>query len=188
MGSETKRTLLGKPTSPGDAAGLLLECHERIRSFLALSRRIAESAPSEEHAALADAATRVHRYFTEALPLHARDEEESVLPRLLGKSPTLDAELSVMAREHADHERPLARLAEACQALAGEPSHRAELVATIANATADLERQFAGHLRREEEVIFPALRQLLERAADQEIVAEIRARRQPRDQGPAHSS
>ena len=169
-------TQLGKPAAPGDAVDLLLECHERIRSFLGLARRIAE-AGAGDRGAVADAAARVRRYFTEALPLHARDEEESVLPRLRNRDPGLDAELSAMVHEHAEHEQPLGALVEACQALAREPARHVELARAIAAATDELERHFAGHLRREEEVIFPAMRRLLDRAADEEIVKEIRARR-----------
>ncbi len=83
-------TKIGKPAAAGDAVGLLLECHERIRSFLALARRIAEVGPSAP-GTVPEAAARVRRYFTEALPLHARDEEESILPRLRGLDPTVDA-------------------------------------------------------------------------------------------------
>ena len=35
-------TQLGKPAPAGDAVDLLLECHGRIRAFLALARRIGE--------------------------------------------------------------------------------------------------------------------------------------------------
>jgi iron-sulfur cluster repair protein YtfE (RIC family) len=169
-------TRLGRSAAPGDAVDLLLECHQRIRSFLALSRRIAEAhdASSSE---IAEAATRVRRYFTEALPLHARDEEDSVLPRLRGRDAAVDAALEAMAREHLEHERPLGVLVAGCQALSGDAGRRAELVPSISAATTELERHFAGHLQVEETVIFPAVRRLLDPAADREIVREIRARR-----------
>jgi iron-sulfur cluster repair protein YtfE (RIC family) len=175
-------TRLGKPAAPGDAVDLLVECHERIRSFLGLARRIAEAGPSDR-SEVPDAAARVHRYFTEALPLHAKDEEESVLPRLLGKEPRVDAELMSMMQEHAEHEQPLGALVRACQLLVREPARYAEVARAIAVATDELDRHFSVHLRREEEVIFPAMRRLLDRAADEEIVKEIRERRMaPREQ------
>jgi iron-sulfur cluster repair protein YtfE (RIC family) len=169
-------TQLGKPAAAGDAVGLLLECHERIRAFLALARRVAGSGAAEQ-AAISEAADRVRRYFTQALPLHAKDEEESILPRLRGLDRTVDHELEVMVREHAEHERPLRALVEACKVLGREPTRHADLAPQIATATEELERHFAGHLRREEEVIFPAVRRLLDRCSDSEIVKEIRARR-----------
>ncbi len=167
---------IGEPAAAGDAVDLLLECHQRIRSFLALSRRIAE-AHDASGSEIAEAATRVRRYFSEALPLHARDEEDSILPRLHGRDAAVDAALAAMAREHLEHERPLGVLVAGCQALAGDAGRRVELIPSIAAATAELERHFAGHLQVEETVIFPAVRRLLDPAADLEIVREIRARR-----------
>src|SRR5512132_579542 len=106
-------TRLGAPAAPDDAVGLLLECHDRIRSFLALARRVAQAGPAERDG-VAEAAARVRRYFAEALPLHARDEEESILPRLRGREPAVDAELAAMEREHREHGPPLAALVAAC--------------------------------------------------------------------------
>jgi iron-sulfur cluster repair protein YtfE (RIC family) len=169
-------TRLGKPAAHGDAVDLLLECHVRIRTFLGMARRLAEgaSAPPDEIAA---AALRVHRYFTQALPLHALDEEESILPRLRGLDPEVDRELATMVHEHAEHARPLEALVGACAALAREPGRHAALAATVGGATAELERHFGAHLTREEAVVFPALRRLLDAEADAGIVREIRARR-----------
>lgn len=173
-------TRLGKPSAPGDAVDLLLECHERIRSFLSLARRIPGADPAHPQA-IAEAALRVRRYFTEALPLHALDEEESILPRLRGRDPAVDAELEEMSREHVEHQPPLRTLVGACEVLGRDPGRQGELAPAIASAAEELERQFAAHLRREEEVIFPAVRRLLDRASDSDIVVEIRARRARRD-------
>ncbi len=169
-------TVLGKTPAAGDAVDLLLECHDRIRSFLALARRVAQAGPAEREA-LPEAAARVHRYFTQALPLHARDEEDSILPRLRGRDPAVDRELEAMTREHAEHEAPLARLVQACDAVAHDPGRHAALAPDIDGAARELEAHFAAHLRREEAVIFPAMRRLLDRAEDAAIVRELRARR-----------
>lgn len=169
-------TGLGKPAAPRDAVELLLECHGRIRSFLALARRLGE-ARSEPPGALAEAALQVQRYFTLALPLHARDEEESIAPRLRGREPAVDAELETMVREHREHERPMGALVEACALVAGDPARHAELAAAVLRAAQELELHFAAHLAREEEVVFPAMRRLLDRSADAAVVEEIRRRR-----------
>src|SRR4051812_25565021 len=90
---------IGSPKEPPDIVDILLECHERIRSFTGLARRLASThGLSEEE--VRDAAARVTRYFSEALPLHVADEEQSILPRLSGRSPELDAALNGMQREH----------------------------------------------------------------------------------------
>jgi hypothetical protein len=61
----------------GDVVDLLLACHERIRFFIDLAIRIADTtdASNEE---IREAAARVVRYFSESLPLHVADEEESI--------------------------------------------------------------------------------------------------------------
>jgi iron-sulfur cluster repair protein YtfE (RIC family) len=169
-------TRIGKPAAAGDAVDLLLECHERIRSFLALARRIAEAGPSTP-ASISEAATRVRGYFAEALPLHARDEEASVLPRLRGLDAKVDAELDAMSREHREHERPLHELVAACEELARAPERLLELAPLEGRAAAELERHFVEHLGREETVIFPAMRRLLDAEADAAIMREIRERR-----------
>lgn len=169
-------TRLGTPASPEDAVGLLLDCHDRIRTFVALARRIAAAGP-DERAGVPEAAARVARYFAQALPLHARDEEESVLPRLRGRAPDVDAALAAMQREHREHEEPLGAVVAACEVLARDPARHAELAPGLARTADELDAHFARHLRREEEVVFPALRRLLTREDDAAIVRELRARR-----------
>lgn len=167
----------GRASGParGDAVDLLLECHQRIRRFLATARRLAEArgAPAGE---VAEAARAVHRYFAEALPLHAEDEERSLWPRLSGRDAGLDAALAAMAAEHREHQAPLRRLLEACAALGAAPQRHAAEAPSLLDAVAELERHFEHHLAGEEAVIFPAVRRL-EPSVDAAIVGEIRARR-----------
>jgi iron-sulfur cluster repair protein YtfE (RIC family) len=167
---------LGGKAAPVDAVDLALECHERIRSFLALARRIPEARDATPET-IAEAAARVRRYFVEALPLHARDEEDSFLPRLLGRDPEVDRALETMAREHEEHEAPLSALVAACEALSRDPGRLAEVAPSLAAAARELDAHFAKHLAAEEAVILPAMRRLLDAGADAEIVREIRARR-----------
>jgi hemerythrin-like domain-containing protein len=168
---------LGMPVAPTDAVDLLVECHGRIRSFLAMARSLAE-ARGAEAIDIADTAYRVHRYFALALPLHARDEEESVLPRLRGREPAVDAELEAMVRQHAEHRPVLDALVGACARLSRDPGRHAELGPVVGRAAEELQRHFADHLAREEGVVFPALRRLLDQEADSAIVREIRLRRE----------
>lgn len=177
-------TRLGAPAAPNDAVDLLLECHDRIRAFLGLAGRLGE-ARGEPEGVVMDAAGRVHRYFAQALPLHALDEEESIAPRLRGRERAVDVELATMVREHREHEAPLALLLEACAQLAREPARHAELGAVVRRASGELQRHFAPHLAREEEVVFPAVRRLLDAPADAAIVKEIRLRRGVAAEAPA---
>jgi iron-sulfur cluster repair protein YtfE (RIC family) len=167
---------LGRKAAANDAVGLLLECHDRIRAFVALAKRLAADAGGVARA-VADAAGQVRRYFTEALPLHALDEELSIVPRLRGRDAQVDAELETMIGEHRAHERPLAGVLAACEEVARAPERLDAVRADLASAAAELERHFDEHLAREERVIFPAMARLLDPSLDQAIVREIRARR-----------
>ncbi len=168
----------GRAAVAVDPVDLLQDCHGRIREFVAMARRIGEARDADPEA-VREAARRVRRYFTEALPLHARDEEESVLPRLRGIDAALDRELAAMAREHREHEEPLGRLVAACRSLEDEPSRLEALRQAVTAPAAELEAHFAVHLAREETVIFPALRRLLAPADGAAVALEIRTRRTP---------
>ena len=159
-----------------DLWGLLLACHERIRSFIALARAAGERSDASA-SEVRDACLRVERYFTEALPLHVRDEEESLIPRLGGHSPELDRNLLTMKEEHVAHDRTLGALLRAVSAVLddpGAPENRAELVA----AADALGREFTEHLQLEEAVVFPEARRFLTPASQADIMYELRRRRE----------
>jgi iron-sulfur cluster repair protein YtfE (RIC family) len=161
----------------GDAVDLLVECHARIRHFTAVARRLSEGggASLEE---IREAATAVHRYFSSALPVHTRDEEESLVPRLRGIDSTVDEALDEMSHEHELHGAPVTRVVDLCAALRDEPARHQALASALSDAASGLERDFATHLDREEAVIFPAVRRLLAPEVNAVILAELRARRQ----------
>jgi iron-sulfur cluster repair protein YtfE (RIC family) len=179
-------TRIGQIPAHGDAVELLVDCHARIRHFIALAGRLAERGPADP-TAVSEAAHALARYFTLALPLHARDEEDSIVPRLRGRDAALDAALEVMTREHAEHEASLGRLVAACERLARDPARIAELAPAVGREAAFLARHFEAHLANEEQVIFPALRRLLDPAADAALIAEMRARREPALETPRHA-
>ncbi len=166
-----------RPTQ-AHAADLLLECHERIRRFASLAGALA-TWPDPRPDDVAEAAARVVRYFEQALPLHVRDEEESIRPRLLASAdPVVARALDDMAREHDEHEPLLAALLPRWQALVADPSRLATLRDDLARDAAALQELLERHLAAEERVVVPALRAL---PADESaaIVAELRARRAP---------
>lgn len=167
----------GAARSSSAAATLLLECHDRIRAFLATARRIAE-AEGAPPAQVAEAAAAVQRYFTVALPLHAEDEERSILPRLRGRDDATDAALERMVEEHRAHEATVRALVAICAELTAAPRRRAMLTPALRSTLAWLDRHFAEHLGGEEAVVVPAMERLLSAAEDQAIFAEMRARRQ----------
>ena len=151
---------------------MLVDCHARIRHFCALGKRLAEGGPVEQ---LRDAAGELGRYFGVALPLHVRDEDESVRPRLerLGDAALSEA-LATMSAEHHAAEAALVELLDAWRLIAATPDETR--CRNTARAAAWLAEHLERHLRGEEAIIFPALDRLP--ASDEEaIVAEMQARR-----------
>jgi hypothetical protein len=152
---------------PGDA---LRACHERIRKFLAMAVRLAsdEAAPVDDVWAAAGA---VARYFDDALPLHERDEDESIAPRLTGVP-----EVATMRAEHVAMRADVLALIAACEELASRPLARDAVRPELARVLAALAPAMDAHLAAEERAIFPALDALPdgERAA---IKAEMVGRR-----------
>ncbi len=170
---------IGSPRPAEGIVDLLLECHARIRSFSDLAVRLGEaSAPAP--AEVADAAARVRRYFVEALPLHARDEEESVLPRLAGRDAVVDAALVAMHRDHVGHAEVLDPVLAICAELVAAPGRHAELAPSLAEAGRRLRAHFEAHLASEEGTIFPLLDRAVPEDERRRMVYELRARREPR--------
>lgn len=161
---------------PDDIVDALLECHGRIRQFAELGARLAgASDPAVDD--VRQTAARVRRYFDEALPLHVADEEHTVVPRLRGLDPSIDAALEQMRREHSAHEAAVAALIAACRELESTPERHRRLRDHLGEVTASLERDFSEHLALEESIIIPAIAGRLgaeERAA---MLGELRARR-----------
>jgi iron-sulfur cluster repair protein YtfE (RIC family) len=156
---------------------LLLACHARIRKFARLAFTI--GARTElPHDEVRAASAQCLRYFTEALPLHVRDEEDSLWPRLAGRSAAVDAALSQMRSQHFGHEAQLEALTGALlavQAHPEDPSARRRLE----QCAARLETDFAAHLTLEETNIFPHI-DALSKKEQAQAVEELRARRRPR--------
>lgn len=165
---------LGRSADTEDLRGLLLACHRRIRAFSALAVTLATSAdaPKEQREETCD---RLLRYFSEALPLHVRDEEDSVAPRLRGRSQALDEALRRMADEHRAHEAPLDALLRGWAALRERPDDDA-LRLSLVDPSMDLRDAFEAHLRDEEALVFPHLAALSPAERDASV-RELRGRR-----------
>lgn len=158
-----------------DLVDLLLACHARIRAFTAMAESVgSRSDISDED--VVDACRRCERYFVEAFPLHVEDEEQSVLPRLVGRRGELDEALAAMRDQHRSHEPLIAALLDAVREVGAHPSDRGRRT-EFARAAARCAGTLEEHLRLEEAVVIPAVRALL---SEQEMRAardELRARR-----------
>ncbi|MEW5847537.1 MAG: hemerythrin domain-containing protein [Myxococcota bacterium] len=156
----------------------LLACHVRIRHHTALAQRLATTrdAPTEQRV---EAAQQLVRYFSRSLPAHARDEDESLLPRILaaGAPDDVTAALERMRREHAEQDAMLAALLPRWQRLAHDPREWDVLAAELAEGAAALAQHLEAHLVLEENVIFPSAERLLGAAQLSAVLDEIRSRR-----------
>jgi iron-sulfur cluster repair protein YtfE (RIC family) len=167
---------IGRKKPATNFVGMILECHERIRSFSALARRLAEAegaAPAE----VKEAAHSIRRYFSEALPLHVQDEEQTLVPRLRGKESALDAALDEMCGEHTAHEPSLSSLLQLCERLENEPGALPAVRQELTQIAEALEREFHAHLDNEERQILPAVTRLLSLEEQALMIDELRARR-----------
>ena len=163
-----------------DPVALLVACHERIRSFVTTAARIA-SAPTVPPSQIADAAMRIHRYFTIALPLHEEDEELSMTMRLreARASSEVDDALGTMAMQHTALHAILSELDASWYSLSTQPEQVVSLAPKMSQAQRALEELFEIHLSMEEQIIFPAIKRLLAPSVQEGLLAEMRARRTP---------
>ena len=170
-----------RPSNPAtlseNAVELLVACHQRIRHFTSVLRKLAhaEGASNEE---ISSAASSAHRYFSVALPLHEADEEESVRPRLseLSKSEVQGA-LEAMTHQHQAVDDLIERLLPILVLLASNPAKLPEVHAELCSVAKALDAVFQGHLALEEEVIFPALTTDLTPEALAGLLGEMQQRR-----------
>jgi iron-sulfur cluster repair protein YtfE (RIC family) len=167
---------IGPSKENSDIVDLLSECHDRIRAFTGLAGRLASSGSVSDNE-IRDAAGQLVRYFSESLPLHVADEEESILPRLRGRSASLDDAMNVMHEEHERHKPEMESLLRLCRALQNDPQRLPELRETLRATAATLEHEFLTHLGQEEKIIFPAIRTLLGAEDREAMLRELRARR-----------
>jgi hemerythrin-like domain-containing protein len=118
----------------------------------------------------------ISRYFSVAFPLHVADEEKSILPRLRGRSPSLDAALVRMHEQHDVHESMIERfctLTAAVRIDPRDPGARSAL-ASIARPLASVLRD---HLDSEEQIVFPVIRATFSAQEQKMVRREIEARR-----------
>lgn len=166
---------IGRKRPPTDILDTILGCHARIRTHIGMAVRLAESHDVPE-AQVVETAGRFCRYFGEALPMHTLDEDQSLLPRLLGRSPKLDEVLASMQEQHRDHEGRLERLLAIGEALRKQPERLDTLRGELAEVAGALSRKLDEHLTLEEQVVFPAARNLLSPAEKESLAEEVRRR------------
>jgi hemerythrin-like domain-containing protein len=163
-----------------DPIGMLKDCHRRIEQFLHVLCLVVERAQEreltqEEAAAVKSALD----YFRVGGQRHTADEEESLFPRMRAEEATAEAlkkieMLEVEHREadnlHSAVERLYATWLEG-RALSNEDSQR------LCAATDRLKQLYEGHIRIEENLVFPRAAKGLDGQTLAQIGEEFQARR-----------
>jgi hypothetical protein len=171
---------IGRRAKAEEPSELLESCHQKIRSFLSMADRLGSDEPATDDDVRGTAAA-VGRYFREALPLHERDEDDSVTPRLRGLMAMVDQALDDMHAQHAAMHPLIERLIAVCDRVAAaDDVHVARAIERdeLGRVLAELRPRMATHLAGEESFVFPAL-DLLPFTVRAALIGEMRARRVP---------
>ncbi|MGA3122486.1 MAG: hemerythrin domain-containing protein [Polyangiaceae bacterium] len=170
----SSRTSPGPQPEPQDPVEALLLGHDRARHFVTVGLRLARS-PQASPRLIADSASALRRFFGTALPLHDRNEEDCVVPRLLDARPgrAIEHALARMAGDHRALEAAITSLDELWARVMARPSDLAKIGEALHAGCRTLASLLEGHLQLEEESIFPAVSALPE-ATRKVILSEFR--------------
>lgn len=178
--------LTSQPKSE-DAVDLLLGCHQRIRHFTSVAVKLAHAQGAEADE-IAQAAAGVHRYYSVSLPLHEADEDQTLRPRLGAVADDrVRHALLAMGDQHQAIDELIERLLPLLVMVKNNPDTLHAVGGEMWSITKALDEMFRAHLQMEEEVIFPAIRNVLPQSTQTEMLHEMRQRRKQgsgtRDQG-----
>ncbi len=161
-----------------DPLGMLKDCHRRIEMFFGILCRVAERGESgslndEEQTAVQAA---LH-YFREGGQRHTADEEESLFPRLKdSRAPGFDA-LDRLEDDHRDANKLHAAVERLFSAWIASGSISPEDRQSLLSTAHRLRTLYTGHIRVEEEIVFPYAARVLDSGRIREIGTEFRTRR-----------
>ncbi len=161
-----------------DAVDLLSGCHDRIRHFTGAAVKLAHAQGATPDD-IGQTAARIHRYYTVSLPLHEADEEDTLRPRLaVFADEKMSHALAAMHDQHQAIDELLERLLPLLVLVKSNPGILPQVAAEMCSITRALDDVFRAHLQMEEEVIFPAIRVALPESVREEMLREMRARRE----------
>ncbi|MCU0697771.1 MAG: hemerythrin domain-containing protein [Myxococcaceae bacterium] len=159
-----------------DVVEVLLQSHAFARSMLALADRLTTA---QADASTAATARRVAEYFQHHLEVHFADEEATLAPRLAGRHQVLDQAIAAMRLEHVQLHALVSRVAFVCGLVAKDPQRLLSVRFELAAAVEHLRRNLETHQAREESILFPAVRRLLDWHDVEEMRHEMALRRAP---------
>lgn len=168
--------------------GLLSDCHRRIKNFLEILLRVTRTLRTDELTPDARNALETSlRYFRDAAPIHTRDEEESLFPRLreIAAENGADAQpireaLGTVDRLEADHD-----IADVSHALVDEIGRKWLAEGRLSESEIEqLEAElntlrdfYADHIEVEDNQLFPLAAKVLDEPLLEKIGREMARRR-----------
>lgn len=165
--------------------GLLSDCHRRIEHFLGVLTAVAnQAAAAELIPAYRSALEGAIRYFAVAAPKHTADEEDSLFPRLRhSDDPALAqalASLDVLEHDHDEAEAHHAAVDELVRRWLANGWLPPTDLDQLRDRLAHLQALYRRHIAIEDQQVFPAAKQALDREQIEQIGGEMAARRRVR--------
>jgi hemerythrin-like domain-containing protein len=166
-----------------DPLGMLRACHRRIERALDALQLLVEG---EQQEGLGEGAReslrQILHYFATGVPRHAKDEEESLFPRMRSaleeRDSAASAKLNTLEHDHAAADRAHRELELLGERLlsSGRFEHEAERArfATLAETLRHLYRE---HIRLEDDEILPLAASVVDAEEKEAIGAEMASRR-----------
>ncbi|MBK6688235.1 MAG: hemerythrin domain-containing protein [Deltaproteobacteria bacterium] len=165
-------TIGRRPPPAHDVIAALLECHERIRRFLAMAEVLgarADLSGDQVH----DAARDLERYFSAAFLRHAEDEDLRLFPVLRARGANLEPLLLTLGQHHQTLDLQVGSLLERWRRLITEPGALPELQPSLVQLGAPFAKLLLEHLVLEEAELFPVARSTLRPEDHQAIKAAM---------------
>ncbi|SFN54763.1 Hemerythrin HHE cation binding domain-containing protein [Formivibrio citricus] len=157
-----------------EPVALLMACHERVRHYAGLVKKL--SAHVREHGAdeqAKSAAAAILRYFDVAAPLHHQDEDDDLFPLLSQRGDAaLRERIAAITAEHAEL-GALWQQVRVCLVAIAE-GRAAELSQELADTFA---RRYPAHAGVEDDQIYPMAEKLLTATELTELGRRMAARR-----------
>jgi iron-sulfur cluster repair protein YtfE (RIC family) len=166
------------PSQGRNALDLILEAHEKLRSFTALAVQLGHARDALP-AKLSEAAARVERFFSVSLPRHFEDEDYVLVPRLFTTALSLELvqHLWEVGRQHEELEQLVQQLAPLWLAVRDTPQRYPEFAEPLATGGRQLMKLVEAHLLLEERLLFPLIRSRLTAETLAELASRILERR-----------
>jgi len=163
-----------------DPIGMLKDCHRRIEQFLHVLCLVVDRAPgrplSEEEAGAVKSAL---NYFRVGGQRHTADEEESLFPRMRAEHTTATAlkEIEALESDHREADDLHAAVEKLYTSWLEGSVLSSEDEQRLRAATERLKQLYEGHIRIEENLVFPRAAEGLDGPVLAQIGEEFRARR-----------